>query len=179
VEQGVQMRREDEAAFEAFVHAQATPLLRTAVLLVGDRGHAEDLLQTAFERTARHWTRLQGEPAAYTRTILANLVNDRWRRRRARVEEILLPDHDVPGSAVADLSSTVDLRESLLAGLRVLPPLQRTVLVLRYFEDLGETEVAGVLNISVGAVKSTASRAKARLREHLATADTDAKEGQP
>jgi RNA polymerase sigma-70 factor (sigma-E family) len=154
-----------DAAFELFVREHATALLRTAYLLTGDRGHAEDLLQTAFERTHRHWDRLEGEPAAYARTVLAHLATDRWRRRRARVREVLLPDHDdVP---LGDPSGQVDLRLALAAGLKDLPRLQRAVIVLRYFEDLTEPEVAAVLEVSVGTVKSTASRAKERLRSAL------------
>lgn len=156
------MRRESEVAFEEFVAAAAPRLLRTAFLLTGDRGHAEDLLQTTFERTARRWTKISGEPEAYARTVLANLATDRWRRRAARPAEVY---GNLPDPAGGDIASDLVTRSSLVAALGELTRRQRTVLVLRYFDDLTEAETAQALGITVGTVKSTANRALARLRE--------------
>ena len=160
------MRRESEAAFEEFVAAAGHRLLRTAFLLTGDRGHAEDLLQTTFERVARRWVKISGEPEAYARATMANLATDRWRRKAARPPEVYgeLPDGELSGGG-PDIAGSLVVRRTLIAALAELTRRQRAVLVLRYFDDLTEAETAQVLGISVGTVKSTASRALARLRE--------------
>lgn len=154
------MRQQQREAFEAFVHARSGALLRTAHLLTGDAGHAEDLLQTALERLARHWTGLSGDPEAYVRRCLVNLATDRWRARGRRVAETYgrLPE------AAAD-DTGVELRLDLVRALGTLTARQRAVLILRYFDDLPEAEVAALLGVSTGTVKSTCSRALARLRE--------------
>lgn len=150
---------EAEAEYEAFVHARSAALFRTAFLLTGDRHLAEDLLQTALFRTARHWHRIHGRPEAYARRILYTQNISWWRARRHLHEQPLEPWHDRP------LPSTdADLRTDLLAALARLTPRQRTVLVLRHVEDLTETQVADVLGIRPGTVKSTAREAAARLR---------------
>jgi DNA-directed RNA polymerase specialized sigma24 family protein len=103
------MNRGEVAEFEAFVAGSSRRLLRTAYLLTGDRGHAEDLLQTALERTARRWSRLQGAPEAYARRVLVNAATDRWRRRKARVNEVAghvpEPMADVLGISVGAVKS--------------------------------------------------------------------------
>ncbi|HVU73875.1 MAG TPA: SigE family RNA polymerase sigma factor [Mycobacteriales bacterium] len=160
------MDRADELRFEAFVHASAPLLLRTAFLLTGDRGHAEDLLQQALERTARKWNRLDGAPEAYARVVIVNLARDRWRRRKARVSES--PVAEVSDAADAhDHADHVATRDALITALRLLPRRQRAVVVLRYFDQLTEAETAQALSITVGTVKSTSSRALSRLRELL------------
>lgn len=153
-----------ERAFEAFVAGSGPRLLRTAYLLTGDRNHAEDLVQSALERTARKWSRLDGAPEAYARVTLAHLAVDRRRRRAARVTELPL-DAAGPVAQGDDGTERVVLQQALLAGLRLLPPRQKTVLVLRFFEDMTEAETARALGIGIGAVKSSTSRAIARLRE--------------
>ena len=158
------MDREQEAEFERFVAGAGSRLLRTAYLLTGDRGVAEDLVQTALERTARRWNRLEGSPEAYARTVLTNAATDRWRRRRVRVTEVY---GDLPEPAVDDLAGGLVLRRSLIAALRELTPRQRALLVLRFFDDLGEAETARTLGISVGAVNSGTSRALPRLRDRI------------
>lgn len=155
---------EEQADFSAFVLARSNGLLRTAHLLTGDRGHAEDLLQQALERLARQWRRIDGEPDAYVRRTLVNLATDRWRRRSRRPPETG-PDRLAALSA-ADAHGRTEDRLDLVAALRTLPARQRAVLVLRYFDDLSEAETAHLLGCSVGTVKSTTSRALARLREH-------------
>jgi RNA polymerase sigma-70 factor (sigma-E family) len=157
--------REAETSFEDFVYARSSSLLRTALLLTGqNRADAEDLLQIALERAYRHWPRLcrSGEPERYIRRILANASTDRWRRLARR------PEHAMPAAgaepAVPDGTAKIVDREYLLWALATLPPRQRAVLVLRYFDDMSEGETAQVLGCSLGTVKSHAARALARLR---------------
>ena len=85
----------DKREFEAFVAASSDRLVRTAYLLTGDAGHAEDLVQTALLRTARRWRRAREAPEAYARTVVANLAKDRWRTLGRRPAEAPL-EHDVP-----------------------------------------------------------------------------------
>ncbi|MFC5748922.1 SigE family RNA polymerase sigma factor [Actinomadura rugatobispora] len=157
-----------EITFEEFVTATAGRLLRTAVFLVYDRHLAEDLLQIAYERVARRWHRIAaGEPEAYARKVLVNLAIDENRRRSRR--------RDVPAGAAADLERLAgapagpgpvpggDLDEVL----RALPVKQRAVVVLRYWCDLNEQEIADALGISRGTVKSHTARAMAALRRHV------------
>lgn len=141
-------------------------LFRTALLLAGqDRAAAEDLLQLALERAYRHWRRVcrSGDPERYVRRILANAANDRWRQVFRRPERPLAPGE--AGPVVADQTGVVADRDFLIRALAGLPPRQRTVLVLRYYNDLPEAEIADVLGCSVGTVKSQVSRGLARLRE--------------
>jgi RNA polymerase sigma-70 factor (sigma-E family) len=157
--------READVSFEDFVRARAGSLLRTALLLTGqNRAEAEDLLQVALERAYRHWPRIckAGEPERYVRAILANASNDRWRRLARRPEQPM-PD-GYPGPAIPDRTTEIADRDYLLRALAALPPRQRAVLVLRYFDDLGEAEIAQQLGCSLGSVKSHAARGLARLR---------------
>ena len=154
--------RDDQRAFDAFVHASSDRLLRTAYLLTGDRGHAEDLVQTALLRTARRWSTAREEPAAYARRVLVNLAKDRWRDLRRRPGEAPL-EIDV---AVPVTDGIVD-RDQLLRAARGLPAGQRAVLVLRYFDDLSVADTAAALGCSEGTVKSQTARALDRLRSAL------------
>jgi RNA polymerase sigma-70 factor (sigma-E family) len=155
------MDREAEGQFAQFVAACAPRLLRTAYLLTSDRGHAEDLVQITLERVALRWHRIDGNPEPYARRVLVNAATDWRRRRRARVTEVPEVEMVDPSGNATD---QVNLQQSLAVALRRLPMRQRCVLVLRYFNDMTEDEVADVMNVSVGTVKSTASRALARLR---------------
>lgn len=158
--------RESAVSFEDFVQARSGSLLRTALLLAGqNRAEAEDLLQLALERAYRHWGRVcaTGEPERYVRRILANASADRWRRLARRPELALRPDDSGPG--VPDQAATLAERDYLLRALAALPPRQRAVLVLRYYDDFSEAEVAEALGCTIGTVKSHAARALARLRE--------------
>jgi RNA polymerase sigma-70 factor (sigma-E family) len=152
-------------SFEEFVEGSSPRLFRTALLLTGqDRAAAEDLLQVALERAYRHWARIcrSEEPERYVRRILANASHDRWRRASRRPERVI-PGVDV--AAVADdHAGAVADRDFLMRALAALPNRQRTVLVLRYYSDLSELEIADVLGCSVGTVKSQVSRGLARLR---------------
>jgi RNA polymerase sigma-70 factor (sigma-E family) len=154
--------RPDQAAFEAFTRRSSDRLLRTALLLCGDHGHAEDLVQTALLRTARRWSAARRDPDAYARRVVVNLARDRWRLLRRRFGEAPL-EIDV---AVPVTDGLAD-RELLLAAVRQLPPGQRAVLVLRYFDDLSVADTAAALGCSTGTVKSQTARALDRLRAAL------------
>jgi RNA polymerase sigma-70 factor (sigma-E family) len=154
-----------EAAFEAFVAARSTDLLRTAVLLTRDRGHAEDLLQTALVKAYRKWHRIDGDPYPYVRRILVTTAAG-WRRLRTTQEIVSLPAHDV---AAPDASDAVAERERMAAALATLPPRMRAVLVLRYTEDLSEAATAESLGCSIATVKTQTTRGLARLRVLLGT----------
>ena len=158
--------------FDAFVRERSTALLRTAYLLVGDRGHAEDLVQTALLRTARRWRHAGPDPAAYAHRVLVNLVKDRWRNRSRRPREVDIPDE----LREADPGDQVLLRQVLLDAVLQLPVRQRAVLVLRYFQDLTVDEVADVLGCSPGTVKSQTHHALAKVRQLLGEQGTDLKE---
>ena len=151
-------------SFEDFVRARSDSLLRTALLLTGQRrAEAEDLLQLALERAYRHWPKICGSegPERYVRRILASASTDRWRRLARR------PEHAMPaggGPVVPDRTGEIADRDYLLRALAALPPRQRAVLVLRYFDDLSEVETADMLGCSLGTVKSQAARGLARLR---------------
>ncbi|WP_131762433.1 SigE family RNA polymerase sigma factor [Actinomadura fibrosa] len=156
-----------EITFDEFVTATAGRLLRTAVFMVYDRHLAEDLLQTAYERTARRWRRVAGgNPEAYARRVLVNLAIDENKRRARR--------RDTPVGTAADLERLAGATPvpggagDLDEVLRALPAKQRAVVVLRYWCDLGEHEIAETLGISRGTVKSHTSRAMAALRAHMA-----------
>ena len=161
------MRAEHHATFEAFVAARSDDLLRVAHLLTGDRGHAEDLLQTALLKAYRHWGRIAGEdPYPYVRKVLVTSAAS-WRRRRTTQEIVALPAHDPPES---DLSDAFGERDAMATALATLPPRMRAVLVLRYGEDLGEAATAAALGCSVNTVKSQTTRGLARLRATLPAA---------
>jgi RNA polymerase sigma-70 factor (sigma-E family) len=155
----------DDDGFRAFVEQQWAPLTRAAYLLTGDRSGAEDLVQSALEKTHRKWAKVatMQAPAAYVRRTMVNTAIS-WRRRR-RVSEVPLLAHDT--TPAPDPYGGVEQRQQIIAALRKLPPKMRAVLVLRYFEDLSEADTADALGCSVGTVKSHASRGLARLREHL------------
>jgi RNA polymerase sigma-70 factor (sigma-E family) len=149
------------AGLEKFLASRGTTLLRTAVLLAGSREAGEDLLQLALERALRRWHRLDGDPDAYLRRTLYHLAIDRWRWRMRHPETDLTIDVVAGGR---DPAAQVDLRDALVQALATLPARQRAVLVLRYFEELSEAEIADALGCSAGAVKSAAARGLQRLR---------------
>jgi RNA polymerase sigma-70 factor (sigma-E family) len=155
------------AEFDQFVAAHVDELLRTAYLIVWDEGEAEDLVQECLFRIARRWPRVRrmDQPRAYARKILVNLALDDARRRTQRRREL---EPEEPTSLIAaDPLPAIEARAELLQALGQLQDRQRAVLVLRYFNDLTEAQVAEVLGCSPGTVKSSASRGLARLREAL------------
>ncbi len=157
--------------FERFVAECSDPLLHTAYLIAWDLAEAEDLVQECLLTVARRWPRVRrmDHPRAYARRVLVNLALDGRGRRSQRRRELGGP-LDAPELQAAEdrRIAGVEARRDLVDALATLPPRQRAVLVLRYFEDLSEAQVATILGCSVGTVKSTASRGLARLQAALA-----------
>ncbi len=158
------MDQQAREEFRGYVAARSTALLRTAYLLTGSRADAEDLLQTALAKTYLAWDRIREREAldGYVRRVMVNTQTSWWRRRR--VDEYAtdaLPELRAGRDAGDDLV----LHDALWTALADLPRRQRATVVLRYYEDLSEAETAQVLGISVGTVKSTTSRALAKLRD--------------
>lgn len=166
--------------FVQFVRARQGPLLRAARLYCGDSHLAEDLLQDAFVKLASRWESVRdGSPDAYVRRILYRDNVSRWRKwgkefaYAPREGERDLMDRAV-SSGVDEWVDTAHVR----AALAKLPPRQRAVIVLRYFEDLSEVQIAEVLGITSGTVKSQASKALAALRDLMpAVVDAGMAEG--
>ena len=165
-------RGQRRAAFEQFVAGTSESFLRTAFLVTGDLGLAEDLVQETFCQVARRWPRVAAmeHPQAYARRILVNLAIDgagrRSRHRAELVADVLgdgLTTTDQPDASSSAFIRT-EVRLDLVGALGALAPRQRTMLVLRYFDDLSEAEVASTLGCSLGTVKSSTSRALNRMR---------------
>ena len=154
----------EPAGFRDFVEARSNALLRSGWLLTGDWPSAEDLVQTALAAAWPQWTSLtrQDAPELYVRKIMVNTYL-RWRRRRwnGEVATGRLPELQACG----DVFAQVDARQALIAALDRLPARQRAVVVLRYFADQTESQTAAAMGCSVGAVKSHASKALAKLRD--------------
>jgi len=152
----------DEPAFRDYVQSRSHALLRTAYLLTGNVADAEDLVQSALTKTYVAWNRIQDRSAldGYVRRAIVNTHISWWRRRR--LEEY--PTDEIPDHAVSDEPEDSDMQESLRRAIDRLPQRMRAAVLLRYFDDMTEAEVAKVLGISLGTVKSTVSRAVAKLR---------------
>jgi RNA polymerase sigma-70 factor (sigma-E family) len=162
-------RNPDHADVERFLAEHGERLLRIAIALTGSRADGEDLLQAALERLLPRWRTIAADAAAsYVRRTLYNLAADGWRRRGAwrRAAALLRTPAAAP---VPDAAAGVDLRDALIRLLLQLPPRQRAVIVLRYWEQLTEAETAALLGCSLGTVKSATSRALQRLRELAAS----------
>jgi RNA polymerase sigma-70 factor (sigma-E family) len=160
--------------YAQFVRLWYRSLIHTAWLLTGDGHVAEELVQSVLVKAYVIWPRLrQQEPLAYVRRMLVNARTDRWRKtRREQLTE------DLPARGADDPAlRTVDDRDTLIRALQTLTPRERQIIVLRYFHDLTQEEVAADLDLSVGTVKSTASRALAQLRVHEPLRAFDTREG--
>ncbi|MFI9462045.1 SigE family RNA polymerase sigma factor [Streptomyces xiamenensis] len=157
------MRPEDEEEFQGFVRSRWPRLVRTAYLLTGDAHLAEDVAQNALTKVYRSWHRVRSSdnPDAYVRRVLVSAHQDRFRKRRVREHLTDLPPDVL---AAPDDLARADERAMLSEVLLKLPKRQRAVVVLRYWEDLSEAEVAAVLGCSVGTVKSQSAKALAKLR---------------
>ncbi|MER6399886.1 SigE family RNA polymerase sigma factor [Kitasatospora sp. NPDC001603] len=155
----------EEPTFEEFVTFRGDRLHRIAWFLTGDVHLAEDLVQTVLVRVWPKWNRVKGNnPEAYVRRALIN-THATWWRRRWRGET---PTKDLPDTITSpDVFGDIDLEHDLASALRMLPPRQRAVVVLRFFEDLSVEETADVLNCHPGTVKSQTSKALRNLRRHL------------
>lgn len=151
-----------DADFREFVRSRGRALLRSAYLLTGNQADAEDLVQSALAKTYQAWDRIEDRNAldGYVRRAIVNTHISWWRRRR--VDEY--PTDEIPDQPVADSSGNSELHDTLRRAINRLPQRMRTAVVLRYFEDMSEAEVADVLGVSQGTVKSTVSRAVAKLR---------------
>ena len=155
-----------DADFESYMAARQASLLRTAYLISGDRHTAEDLVQTALAKLYLSWDKVQDRQMldGYVRRIIVNEHNSLWRRawKRRELSTDVVPDHQ----SVSDVHD--DGRSAALWDfVQTLPRKQRAVIVLRYYEDLSEAETADILGISVGTVKSQASRALAAMRSRV------------
>ncbi|MET8011289.1 SigE family RNA polymerase sigma factor [Streptomyces sp. NPDC005271] len=157
-------RTGSEAEFTAYVQERRASLYATAYHLTGDRFEAEDLLQSALFSTYRAWDRISDKAAVggYLRRTMTNLHISAWRRRKLNE----YPTEELPETAGDhDAMRGTELRAVLWQALARLPELQRTMLVLRYYEGRTDPEIADILNISVGTVKSSIWRSLRRLRE--------------
>lgn len=160
------MTRRDPAAFAEFVAARSPSLHRTAYLMVGDRGLAQDLLQEALTKTYVAWPRLR-DPAnaeAYTRKAITTTAIS-WYRRRSWGERPT--DTVTERRSQADHADDLSTRDLLWSALQSLPPRQRATIVLRFYEDLSEARTAEVLGCAPGTVKSQVSAGLRKLRDHL------------
>lgn len=168
----------DMAAFAEYAEACSPTLFRTAFLMVGDHQLAQDLVQEALVKTLMAWPRLNDRENlhAYTRRIIVT-TSISWRRRRSFHERPLdaLPERFGPDPAEAMVT-----HDAVVAALRTVPPRQRAAIVLRYYQDLTETQTAEAMGCSVGAVKSQVAAGLRRLREtlgptfdHATTADQE------
>ncbi len=149
--------------FESFVQSRQDSLLRTAFLLVGDAANAEDITQNALAKLYLAWGRLGqiDHPDAYVRRVLVNEANTLWRKPWKRREFTVAEMPDVEATTSPTHSAEV------WQWINTLPSGQRAVVVLRYYEGLSEAEIAEVLQLSTGTVKSQASRALAALRTRI------------
>ena len=158
--------------FEEFAATRGPGLLRLALMLTGNPQDAEDLLQSAFVAALRHWDRVQGagQPNAYVRRIVVN--EHLSRRRRPRLHQNVSSATDLAG-ADPDSSQALASRDAAWQLLATLPPQQRAVLALRYYEDLSDAQIAELLGCSPATVRSNASRALATLRLALPSLDPE------
>jgi RNA polymerase sigma-70 factor (sigma-E family) len=151
-----------DPAFREYVTSRSGSLLRMAYLLTRNRADAEDLVQAALAKTYQAWDRIEDRGAVdgYVRRAMVNTHISWWRRRR--VEEY--PTDDIPDQPVVDHASDSEVQDALRRAIERLPQRMRAAVVLRYYEDMSEAEIANVLGVSLGTVKSTVSRAVAKLR---------------
>ncbi|MEC3980424.1 SigE family RNA polymerase sigma factor [Amycolatopsis sp. H20-H5] len=150
--------------FGEFVRASLPGLLRYGHALTGNPHDAADLVQTVLEKIGSRWTHVQhktGDPLAYIRRSMANAHVSRWRRTKR--ENLVADVADTKPFTPADPFE----HEPLWQAVRALPPRQRAVMVLRYYEGLSEAEIAAALSVSQGTVKSQASKAISSLRTKL------------
>lgn len=158
------MTRAGDADFELFVQAQSTQLLRFAEMLCGDRHNAEDLVQQALMRCYPKWHKVGDDHLRYVRRAVVNRFLTQVKRRWSQELPSDPVDNDWDHRTESDFAPGVQTRESVLSALGALTAKERAVVVLRYTQDLSEQETANLLGLANGTVKSTASRALAKLR---------------
>jgi RNA polymerase sigma-70 factor (sigma-E family) len=166
-----------DAEFEAYMTARQPSLLRTAYLLTGDRHAAEDLVQTSLAKLYLAWDRVQKRELTdgYIRRIMVNENNSSWRRAWRRRE---ITTDEVPEYAAVSDRHDHGQSAALWDFVQTLPKRQRAVIVLRYYEELSEAEIAEILGVSAGTVKSQASRALASMRARVNTDTTLSRNGE-
>jgi len=160
------MKPADEADFRAFVSARSSALLWFAHVLTGDPHAAEDVVQTALARTAAAWPRVRRKdnPEGYVRRAVVTTHLNALRRRPWREQPRDFISNEADDADAARPEQDLDERDAMWSALAELPPKQRAVLVLRYYEDLSEADIAEVLGCSRGTVKSQAAKGLSRLR---------------
>lgn len=154
----------DRVAFGEYVRVRSHALLRSAQALTGNRADAEDLVQATLVKAYQSWDRIDDAAAldTYVRRVMVNTHISGWRRRR--VDEY--PTDEIPDSPSAgDATRDSDLRDVVQRALDRLPRQMRAAVILRFYDDMTEPEVAAALGVSVGTVKSTVARAVAKLRK--------------
>ena len=159
------MRQGDEDRFTDFVRAHSATLFRTAYLMTGDYQRAEDLLQTTLVRVYQRWPRVDGmeRPVGYARKVLVSQEVSWWRRRSSHEAPTLLRDEPAWGGLMDEVGEHQRVWNAILS----LPPRQRAVTVLKYYEDLTEAEIAATLAMAPGTVKSHSHAAGRRLADLL------------
>ncbi|MEU1279315.1 SigE family RNA polymerase sigma factor [Streptomyces sp. NPDC005805] len=162
--------------FEEYVRTRQEALLRSARRLVPDPVDAQDLLQTALVRTYGRWDGISDKSLAdaYLRRVMINTRTEWWRARK--LEEV--PTEQLPDASVEDGAEQRADRALLIELLDVLAPKQRSVVVLRHWEQMSTEETAAALGMSAGTVKSTLHRALAKLRQELQSRDLDGRAGE-
>ncbi|MDX3850887.1 SigE family RNA polymerase sigma factor [Streptomyces sp. AK02-01A] len=166
------MAQGEVLGFEEYVRTRQEALLRSARRLVPDPVDAQDLLQTALARTYGRWDGIADKSLAdaYLRRVMINTRTEWWRARK--LDEI--PTEQLPDARVEDGTEQRADRALLMDVLGVLAPKQRSVVVLRHWEQMSTDETAAALGMSAGTVKSTLHRALARLRQELESREQDA-----
>lgn len=159
------MQHSDEERFTDFVRVHSPSLFRTAFLMTGDYQRAEDLLQATLVRLYQRWHRIEAmeRPLGYARKVLINQATSWWHRRSSHEVPMLLIDEPSWGGGVDEATEHARVWGAVLS----LPPRQRAVLVLRYYEDLAEAAIAETLGMAPGTVKSHSHAALRRLAEVL------------
>lgn len=168
------MRQSERDEFEAFIAATWARLFRTAHALTGNRQDAEDMLQSAFAKVYSNWRKVSraDNPESYVHRIVVNETTSAWRRRWRHVER---PSDSLPEPKLDSHADAVSSHTTMWSAIQSLPPRQRAVIVLRYYEDLSERDIAQTLDISPGTVKSQASSALKSLRGHFQPATSRGK----
>lgn len=159
--------------FDEFVAARGEALLRFALMLCGDRYLAEDLVQSVLAKVYVRWRRVAGmqRPEAYVKTVLVHEHLRWWRRRSSTERPVPRP---APGDVADDGTAARASRDAAWELMGQLPKRQRAVLVLRYYEDLSDAEIAAVLGCAPSTVRSQAARALAALRAAVPAMDREA-----